>query len=390
MPPGLESLVIDVDVPKGIRYGCRPMSRNLLCQLLVLLVLVPLVADAAESERAPRTTVLVLRNGGVLVGQVVPAGDRYVVLMGDSSEVRVPVRDVEMHCIDLDEVYLRKRSSLASNDVTGHLNLADWCLQQKLHARAADQLLTAIALQPRHPRLAGLQRRLHLAVASPESHETQDGSPSSLIPMADLEKTTRSLPPGSVAEFTSQIQPLLLNQCGGNSCHGSGGASDFRLVRPALSRSLTRRFTLRNLHAVMQWVDLEHPESSPLLKVPSCAHGGLDTAVFGPREQQQFELLAAWVRSATVVPSAPVHELVSEPHLAPATGLLQASYLQPFDLPEDSPDRPRRLTDTTPAQASAPAQRFGSGEPTGESPRHAVARDPFDAEVFNRRYHRDR
>ena len=366
------------------------MSRNLLCRLLVLVVLVPLVADAAESERAPRTTVLVLRNGGMLVGQVVPAGDRYVVLLGDRSEVRVPVRDVEMHCMDLDEVYLRKRSRLGGNDVTGHLNLADWCLQQKLHARAADQLLTAIALQPRHPRLAGLQRRLHLAVASPESHETQDGSPSSLIPMADLEKTTRSLPPGSVAEFTSQIQPLLLNQCGGNSCHGSGGASDFRLVRPALSRSLTRRFTLRNLHAVMQWVDLEAPESSPLLKIPSCAHGGLDTAVFGPREQQQFDLLAAWVRSATVVPSAPVHELVSEPDLAPATGLLQASFLQPVDLPEDSADRPRRLTDATPSQASAAAQGFGSGDPTGESPRHAVARDPFDAEVFNRRYHRDR
>jgi hypothetical protein len=387
---GLESLAIDVDVAEGIHYGCRPMSRNLLCRLLVLLVLVPLVAEAAESERAPRTTVLVLRNGGVLVGQVVPAGDRYVVLLGDRSEVRVPVRDVEMHCIDLDEVYLRKRSSLASNDVAGHLNLADWCLQQKLHARVADQLLTVIALQPRHPRLPGLQRRLHLAVASPESHETQDGTPSSLIPISDLEKTTRSLPPSSVAEFTSQIQPLLLNQCGGNSCHGSSGSSDFRLVRPALSRSLTRRFTLRNLHAVMQWVDLEDPESSPLLQVPSCAHGGLDTGVFGPREQQQFDLLAAWVRSATVVPSAPVPDLVSEANAAPATGLLQASYLQPVDLPDDSSERSRRLSELPPSQESASVQRSGSGEPTHESPRHIMARDPFDAEVFNRRYHRDR
>ncbi len=367
------------------------MSRTFLCLLLVLWMLAPLVAEAAESGRAPRTSVLVLRNGGVLVGQVVPAGDRYVVLLGDSSEVRVPVRDVEMHCIDLDEAYQRKRSSLASNDVTGHLNLVDWCLQYKLHSRAADQLLTVIALQPRHPRLPGLQRRLHLAVAAPESHDTQDGASSRMISMADLEKTTRSLPPGSVAEFTSQIQPILFNQCGGNSCHGNNGSSDFRLVRPPLSRSLSRRFTLRNLHAVMQWVDPEDPESSPLLKIPSCAHGGLDTGVFGAREQQQFDLLAAWVRSTTMVDAAPVPELVSEPQALPAEGLLQASYLQPIDLPEGSSERPRRLTETDAAPSTAPSTTSklpsGIGEPKRQSSGQATARDPFDPQVFNRRYH---
>lgn len=388
--PFVEGYPVDIDVAGGIRYRCRPMSRTFFCLLLVLWVLVPLVAEAAESGRAPRTSVLVLRNGGVLVGQVVPAGDRYVVLLGDRSEVRVPVRDVEMHCIDLDEVYLRKRAGLASNDVMGHLNLADWCLQQKLYSRAADQLLTAIALQPRHPRLPGLQRRLHLAVAAPELDETQEGIPSSLISLADLEKTTRSLPPGSVAEFTSQIQPLLLNQCGGSSCHGNNGSSDFRLVRPSLSRSLTRRFTLRNLHAVMQWVDLEDPESSPVLKIPSCAHGGLDTGVFGPREQQQFDLLAAWVRSTARVDSAPVAELVGDPDALPAAGLLQASYLQPVDLPEDSAERPRRLTDVRPPSSVTPLPLPDSGKPLRPSSGQPGARDPFDAEIFNRRYHHNR
>ena len=360
------------------------MSRTLLLLLLALWVLDPLAAVAVESGHAPRSSVLLLRNGGVLEGQVIPAGDRYVVVLGDRAEIRVPVRDVDLHCVDLDEVYLRKRSRLANNDVTGHLNLADWCLQYKLHARAADQLLTVIALHPQHPRLAGLERRLQLAVESPELDGPQERTPSQLVGLADLEKTSRSLPPAAVEEFTSQIQPLLLNRCAGSACHGSTGSSDFRLVRPAWSKTITRRFTQRNLHAVMQWVDTADAAASPLLTVPSCAHGGLETSVFGPREKEQFDLLANWVRRATKVESAPVPETIAEPLPFPPTGLVQASYLQPVELPRLAAGRDG-------ANAASHVERPPQAVPARfHAPVDLVPRDPFDAEVFNRRYHTDR
>jgi predicted CxxxxCH...CXXCH cytochrome family protein len=360
------------------------MSRTFLLLLLAHWVLDPLAAAAVESGHAPRNSVLLLRNGGVLEGQVIPAGDRYVVVLGDCAEIRVPVRDVDLHCVDLDEVYLRKRSRLASNDVTGHLDLADWCLQYKLHARAADQLLTVIALHPQHPRLAGLERRLQLAVESPELDGPQERAPSPLVGLADLEKTSRSLPPEAVEEFTSQIQPLLLNRCAGSDCHSSTGSSDFRLVRPAWSNTITRRFTQRNLHAVMQWVDAEDAASSPLLTVPSGAHGGLETGLFGPREKEQFDLLANWVRRATTVESAPVPEMIPEPLEIPPTGLIQASFLQPVELPKP------RAEDAGAGAAPRVERPPLEAQPRSLVPVDFVPRDPFDAEVFNRRYHADR
>jgi len=352
------------------------MFRYSLCLLLLAGWLMALHADAFEPGLAPRDSVLVLRNGGILRGQVTRAGDRYVVIMGDKAEVRVPVLDVDMHCIDLDEVYQRKRSRLVVGDVAGHVALADWCLQQKLFSRAADELLTVIALQPAHPRLAGLERRLQLAVELPELGGPQTKPPSMLVGLADLEKTTRSLPPKAIEDFTTQIQPLLLNRCGANSCHGDASPSEFRLVRPAWTKTISRRFTQRNLHAVLQFVDLENAESSPLLAVPATAHGGMETGVFGPREREHFDLLADWVRRATTADSAPVPETIDPvPY-----GLLQASFSQPVELPRPLPD------EAPPAAAFCPD---GSARPVVNrvgTPIGFVPRDAFDAEIFNRRW----
>jgi hypothetical protein len=361
------------------------MPRIILLLLLAIRVLEPLDADAFESGQAPRQGALLLRNGGVLIGQIVPAGDRFIVMVGENSEVRVPVRDVDLHCADLDEVYRRKRARLANDDVTGHLNLADWCLQQKLHSRAADQLLRVIALRPDHPRLAGLERRLRLAVETPEVHQSHEQAPRSLVGLADLEKTSRSLPPGTVEEFTSQIQPLLWNRCAGSSCHGgSTSPSGFRLVRPPGSGALTRRFTQRNLHAVMQWVDPQDADSSPLLTVPSCAHGGLETGVFGPREKDQFDLLANWVRRATATETAPVAEILAESSELPPTGIVQTSYAQPVALPNPAAEAPHALPTARGQNSAQPTQ------PKPELPGAFAPRDPFDPDVFNRRYHSGR
>lgn len=352
------------------------MFRHVFCLLLLAGWLMTLDADAFEPGAAPRDSVLVLRHGGILSGQVTRAGDRYVVIMGDKAEVRVPVLDVDMHCIDLDEVYQRKRSRLVANEVAGHLDLADWCLQQKLFSRAADQLLTVIALQPMHPRLAGLERRLQLAIELPELTSPQAKPHALLVGLADLEKTTRSLPQKTIEDFTTQIQPLLLNRCGANSCHGGGSPSEFRLVRPAWTKTISRRFTQRNLYAVMQLVDAENVESSPLLAVPAAAHGGMDTGVFGPREKDQFDLLADWVRQATTVDSAPVPETIDPP----PSGLVQASFSRPVELPRTLPE------EVQPTAAFRPDAAAGPAGLRSEPPGGFVPRDAFDAEIFNRRW----
>jgi len=351
------------------------MSRFPLYLLSVAGCLLAFEAFAFDAAGTPRDGVLVLRNGGILSGQIVRVGDRYLVVLGDRGEARVPVRDVEMHCLDMDEVYQRKRSRLAAGDVKGHVDLAEWCLQQKLLSRAADELLTVIALQPRHPQLEGLQRRLQLAVEQPATSSATAKPATLSVALVDLEKTSRDLPDGVLEDFTSQVQPLLLNRCGANSCHGNASSSEFRLVRPMWTRTISRRFTQRNLYAVMQQVHSDDPPSSPLLQVPSAPHGGMDTGVFGPREQEQLDLLADWIRQASAVPTSPKPETIE----LPPSGLLQASFSQPVGLP-------RVPADETPAVPTDSAQLpTESLELRPSVSGRYVPRDPFDAEIFNRR-----
>lgn len=340
--------------------------------VFIVCCLVPLGAHASEPAAGLREGVLVLRNGGLLCGHVTRVGDLYLLTRGDRSEIRVPVREVEMYCLDMEEVYLRRRSRVLPQDVTGHLDLADWCLRQGLLAAAADEMLTAIALEPQNARIRGLERRLQSAASQPDTTAAPAEPECLSVDLDQLEKITNRLPEGVLAEFTSQVQPLLLNRCGANACHGSASNGDFRLVRPMWTKIISRRFTQRNLYSVLQYVDDADPDASPLLRLPAAAHGGMDTSVFGSREKEQFDLLAAWVRQ--VAAQAPQTQ-PAPPKPAPS-GLVQASYDQPIQLPQSGDDkRP------SPGQPAIPATPLPPGSASNP---HYLPRDPFDAEVFNR------
>ena len=335
-----------------------------------------LAAGTPESDLAPREGVLILKNGGVLSGRVTRAGDYYLVTVGSRSEVRVAVREVDLHCVSLDEAYRRKRARVPSEDLSGRLDLADWCLRHGLTAAAADELLAVMARQPGHLRLPGLVRRLNTAVEPPRERAATKPRPDQPVSREQLERFSRELPVASVEQFTTQIQPLLFNRCGGSGCHGGHTGTDFRLIRPSGAATLTRRFTQRNLYSVLQQVDRQAPDSSPLLQKASTPHGGRDTPMFGPREREQFELLAAWVHRAVgsaedqpTEPDAYAAKRGAISDVQPAHATLPAEdaagYVQPAQYLE--PDDARRLP--TP-----------SGEPK------FVPRDPFDPEIFNRRY----
>ncbi|MCH5374556.1 MAG: hypothetical protein JJ992_11305, partial [Planctomycetes bacterium] len=119
-------------------------------------------------------------------------------------------------------------------------------------------------------------------------------------------------------------------------------------------------------------------DSSPLLRMPSGPHGGVETGVFGPREKEQFDLLAKWVQSATVVQDSPQPETVD----IPPSGLIQASFSQPVQLPVLSAngEQPSGV-----ARPAAPLDSANVAPQALQAPQAFVPRDPFDAEIFNRR-----
>jgi hypothetical protein len=347
--------------------------------LFIVVVLSVHSVQAAPPAGSPQKSFLLLRNGEVLCGAVTKVGDRYVVTLGNGSELRITVGDVEMHCLDLNEAYLRKRDSIATGSIAEHLALADWCLCNSLHRCAADELLNAIAIDPSHPRIAWFERRLQSAITQPGCMPDQTSTESRAVSLEELERTMQDLPEEAVEMFVSRVQPLLLNRCGANTCHGGRATSEFRLVRPGWGKTVTRRFTQRNLHAALEAVNLDSPGESPLLLAPTAPHGNVAGAIFSERDEPQLRVLVDWVTQVTR--DRERKPLAVTPVEAPGQ-LMQASYAEPMHLPQTGID------DIVPSQPSAdgpsPAAAHGSSTSSIVPP---VPRDPFDPEVFNRRYH---
>lgn len=349
------------------------------CRLSLAALLLALLAPAlpAQEEFASREGVLVLRNGHVVQGQITRLGDRYSVAVGNGGEVRFPLEDVEFQCGTLDEAYLRKRDLLDSSSIRQRLDLAEWCLRHELPHRAADQLLAATTINPFDVRARALRRRLlQMCDAREIADHTGEGAASTTDWQA-LERVLETIPAPAIEKFTASIQPLLLNRCGASACHSGQAGGDFRLMRPLKDKTLPRRLTQRNLYAALQMIDEQDPENSPLLTVPQGPHGGEQQGMFDGRRELQWVELREWVRMA----ARPVD---------PATGLA-ATDQSGADSPEAA--LPAGNTNTAFRPPTAAAANNEIHRSVFESPHRPATpmqapspRDPFDPDVFNRRY----
>ena len=126
---------------------------------------------------------------------------------------------------------------------------------------------------------------------------------------------------------------------------------------------------MQNLSATLALVDRDQPAHSPLLTVPRSAHGGMEQAVFGPRDDRLLMPLVEWVALVT----RDSDQVAATENSAPDLGeqLAGAAALDPPPS-EDSPT----LRPQTPI-------RYGAVL------RPVEPRDEFDPEIFNRRYARD-
>jgi hypothetical protein len=330
--------------------------------------LVALAAAVAQSPFAPQRGLLLLKNGNVLAGEITSAGDYYLVLIGKASELRVPAKDVEAQVGSLDEAYEIRRHGLFGRGAAPHLDLAEWCLRHELHARCAEQLAKATAVEADHPKIAELKRRLKLTTeVRPEpkpAGDTAAAIKASSASTEQIDKAVKALPKGSVERFAAVVQPLLMNRCGANSCHGSNSKSAMHFVRPPNGQSPPQRFTHRNLYAVLQQLDASQPESSPLLIEAQRKHGPALTAPLDKQTQRQFEELKAWVL-LTMAARGPA---------PPATIAVQSPATLSQAPPQDAD-----------AAAHEPPPSAGPSKPAATE--KFTPRDPFDAEIFNRRFH---
>lgn len=327
----------------------------------------PTHAHAQFEEAVPR--VLLLKNGQVLAGDVEIREDGFHVSL-PNGEIVLKEDDVEHVCTSIVEGYLRKRAAIRFGGVKDRLTLARWCIGQKLLDEAKAELAEARALSPNHKSIAAIERQLAIASQAPAEFPKPNRERIEKKSL-DLDALVRSMPHGSVESFTKFLQPVFINSCSASSCHGGNAKNDFRLMRFPRGRAAPRRVTLRNLHAVLAFVDSEQPGSSRILQAASEPHGSKEIAAID-RASPAFQRLATWVLQVT---NAPQED--PAPKSLPDTQqtLSQAINVQPNATKAAAP-----LDGNPPAPPSfAPQLGNDSFRP----------RDPFDPEQFNRQFHGD-
>ncbi len=370
---------------------------------------------AVRAEAAAADGVLLLRGGGVLTGQIARDGDRYVVTR-DNSEISVSASQVSLVAGSLEDAYQQQRHAIQHPMVGAHLRLAEWCLRNNLGPQAARELIDARGLDPRHPRLALLERHLAALAARSTEDAARPGGAGPAVsqaatsveptPREELDRLTElasSLPDGALEQFTRKVQPVLVNNCTASGCHQRGGGQPFQLDRAMLHGLSNRRSTLRNLAATLELVNKDLPQQSELLTSLRGPHGGMDGPVFGPRQEQLAAYLEDWVAVVTESEVAPDAVAVAggpEPAQPSVYGrtldrLVEPVRRVPYEVAEAQPATAVVATDgeiggVVPAGhevdpfAIRPARRLQYGahlttwQPT----------DPFDPEIFNRQTQR--
>ncbi len=355
---------------------------------LFILALWAGLLPANEPALLPQQGLLLLRNGHVMQGGITRAGDFYVLTLGTTGEVRLPASDVETQCVDLEDAYNYQVATMGRKTADAHLRLAEWCLRNNMRGKAAEQLLNTLALDAKHPGIDNFQRRLDAAENATVSHPVGTSGPAETVGAEQLDKILQELPKGSLERFSGVVQPILLNRCAANGCHGPAAKSEFRLLRPPAGQVMTKRFTQRNLYAVLKYIDRDAPENSRLLMLPQERHGSTLAPVFDKRNMTQFDDLARWANASFAKAPVAVPSTIAEkePLLSQAR---DAGGLASGNTPKRIAPMNTGVQDSVPAgkptEASKPRESLRPREENPAAPGSAfVPRDPFDPEIFNR------
>ena len=350
-----------------------------------------LAVDEPPSETRPPTMLLVLVDGQVISGHVTPRPDGYDIQVS-AGRMFINSDRVRFAAASLPDAYDRMRSSLPEFTPANHLELARWCLGNKLHTQARREVLDALHLDPNRDDAKRMLRALERV--GEQSQPAITGSGLTEYPsQAEIQRPaieTRSLAGlnRSVAHtFVRDIQPLLMNKCATSGCHGLGAKSQFQLV--STHRGSTPAIAERNLAAVLKQLDFSNPPTSPLLKIGEQAHGNMASSAFSGRSgAMQFSVLQNWVRQAShdIAPDAMAE--AAEQGRGGAefskSGIRQVAAMDESGgkvemrrTPEDVPGNPH-------------ARQLSTDDTDGRflrQAKYANRRDAFSPDEFNSRYH---
>lgn len=338
------------------------------------------------------TQVLLMRDGRTFVGTITPGNETYRVQVSEGF-VQVPAKEVEAVCPDLRAAYAERRRRMPPNQAAVHLELSKWCLGHRLLVEAEQELQTATRLEPNLAELDVVRRRLEWTT-KPRTLQTSPAVPgNSNLPAAaptegnelpadrlprdtDLDRLVRGLSAGVTSDFTTFIQPSLLNRCATAACHSVTSVHGPKLVRSSRHGQLPRRVTLRNLGETLAYIDRARPGESPLLTRAVEPHGGLKAAVLD-RNHLAYRQLSQWVRRVSGAPvrnPAPIAAGPTEPRIAAPREVVRAAAELPLDFAE-----PDSATDNSGRKSRPPRETGSQLAPSIPWVRDLLDEQPADA-----------
>lgn len=337
----------------------------------------------------PSKPCVLLKNQNVLFGVAQQRGEQVIVRKEDGSEIQLDRKQVACWSTSLRGLYRFRADHRYSFTVRSHLDEAQWCARYELYDLAENELQAVFRIDPGNPTATRLTERIRrdrqrktsvasatlpavdgssvqLATHLQPIGEAPNAGPRNAEPpnVPGLVALEESVDPGTLQHFARQIQPLLLNRC--SNCHSTDSDRKWKLETPTRGSRASSRMTHANLAATMRFVDLSNPAGSELRRRAADGHAG-SSATLGSRAIKATRALDNWLRTARSA-SVPMQQSQSSP--APS--------------PNDQSVRQTTHVDA----AQQPAGDDGQSKPSGIT-RLPVVNNPFDPELFNRRFHRD-
>ncbi|MEC7408078.1 MAG: hypothetical protein VYB72_04645, partial [Planctomycetota bacterium] len=375
-----------------------------------------------ESVLVAEKPCVLLHNDNILFGVARQVGPLVFIKTSRDSEITLKQDQVLCWADSPQNLYRYRVDHRQENDISAMLRDARWCVRYGLYDLAAHEILAMRRLMPKNAEIDLVENELKriwaqknklmlremevnqagdvllasstsdLSNSSGHTSHSLSTEANSVNDLSSRENLEFAFEPNSklLKDFTSHIQPMLVNRCG--LCHGlgSGGfqSTEWNLRLPAVGSRATASMTRENLNALIKQIDYGQPSESPLYTMAVEAHGGAEAALTA-RNAAAIQHLSIWINSIAALRSnlesqANQVQYQSADRNGQSRANKQATHqekdkpLDAFGMDSTPGDSFASIADDRPGAFFNQAQVYPSRLP--------VVHNPFDPQLFNRRY----
>lgn len=354
-------------------YRYTSIGVGLLCMTVAAIAQETSLSDPGNEsaeKRDPHPKLLVSTFGKIVEGRISHSASGYIVDVEGGSFL-IPFKMVKFTADSRHDAYLKYKKLMPEETADNHVVLAKWCIDNQLLSDASHELKQALYLEPSRNDAAQLFAYVERLKNGYQQLSTRSGESSSSNTPSAVPKQAVSLnglSPKTVSEYSSAIQPILVNNCAKAGCHHAEADNNLQLRYVRLTGYGNRLATASNLAEVLKQLDTKTPSESPLLVRARSNHGqARQTLVTSPKGKEILDRLENWIETATgELNPSPDNTLPTAPE--PAESLHQSPRGRTIDresLPKDEREFVQQILSQQKLDPFDPAQFNRSDRPSG-------------------------